>query len=341
MPETLIQHTTGQGWSDKIDVAMNIFAKPYQTALSVLSLLKHSGEHVGNVWLQFEPYGSQHDIVSPYAIAQYLTGMIGDRCRVFQPDYWLDLNAADPARLDDAAYRYGIRYQYAFEHSMSRRLFLMHNDVLILQDVLGFMLEQMGEAVAVGHLGQCWNCPAHVDALTREVMGRGPCGAEQYMEFRPDYGQLQQLYALAQQKGIFARPYDRGFAGIFDQQPWPLPECRINEWACLLDLEASRPVCVPNGPVLPPGAYRQCGPVCLDIGVEWFRGMHARGRFARHVDLSRHLKHWVGTGKVTPRRYALAEENALKILLMRFPDYCDWLRGTIGNKPLGVSDRGR
>ena len=341
MPESELQNTTGQGWSDKIDVAMNIFAKPYQTALSVLSLLKHSGRHVGNVWLQFEPYGSQHDIVSPYAIAQYLTVMIGDRCRVFQPDYWLDLNAADPARLDDAAYRYGIRYQYAFEHSMSRRLFLMHNDVLVLQDVLGFMLEQMGEAVAVGHLGQCWNCPAHVDALTREVMGRGPCGAEQYMEFRPDYGQLQQLYALAQQKGIFARPYDRGFAGIFDQQPWPLPECRINEWACLLDLEASRPVCVPCGPVLPPGAYRQCGPVCLDIGVEWFRGMHARGRFARHVDLSRHLKHWVGTGKVTPRRYALAEENALKILLMRFPDYCDWLRGTINNKSLGVSDNRR
>ena len=67
--------------------------------------------------------------------------------------------------------------------------------------------------------------------------------------------------------------------------------------------------------------------------------MHARGRFARHVDLSRHLKHWVGTGKVTARRYALAEENALKILLASFPEYCDWLRSTIHNKPLGVSDR--
>ena len=339
MPEAVIQNTTEQGWSDNIDVAMNIFAKPYQTALSVLSLLKHSGGHVGNVWLQFEPYGSQYDIVSPYAIAQYLSGKIGDRCRVFQPDYWLDLNAADPARLHEAAYRYGIRYQYAFEHSTSRRLFLMHNDVLILQDVLGFMREQMGEAVAVGHLGQCWNCPAHTEDLTREVLGRGPCGPDQYLDFRPDYGQLQQLYALAHQRNIFARPYDRGFAGIFDQQPWPLPECRINEWACLLDLEASRPVCVPNGPVLPPGAYRQCGPVCLDIGVEWFRGMHARGRYARHVDLSRHLKHWVGTGKVTARRYALAEENALKILLTSFPEYCDWLRSTINNKPLGVSDR--
>ena len=105
MPEPVIQNTPEQGWSDTIDVAMNIFAKPYQTALSVLSLFKHSGGHVGNVWLQFEPYGSQYDIVSPYAIAQYLSGKIGDRCRVFQPDYWLDLNAADPARIHEPAYR--------------------------------------------------------------------------------------------------------------------------------------------------------------------------------------------------------------------------------------------
>lgn len=101
-----------------------------------------------------------------------------------QPDYWLDLNAADPERFHEDAYEYGIRYQYAFEHSTSRRL-LMHNDVLILQDVLGFLLEQMGEAVAVSHLGQCWNCPAHVGELTREVMGRGPCGPEIVYGFSP------------------------------------------------------------------------------------------------------------------------------------------------------------
>ena len=89
--------------------------------------------------MQFEPYGSQYDIVSPYALVQYLGSLIGERCRVFQPDYWLDLNAADPSRFADDAYRYGIRYQYAFEHSTSRRLFLMHNDVLVLKDVLGYL----------------------------------------------------------------------------------------------------------------------------------------------------------------------------------------------------------
>ena len=69
--QPVMQQATQEGGSEKIDVAINIFAKPYQTALSVLSLLKHSGRHVGNLWLQFEPYGSQHDIVNPYAVALY------------------------------------------------------------------------------------------------------------------------------------------------------------------------------------------------------------------------------------------------------------------------------
>lgn len=151
---------------------------------------------------------------------------------------------------------------------------------------------------------------------------------------------MQQFYALAHQRGIFARPYGLGFAGIFDAQPWPLPECRVNEWACLLDLEKTRPLCVPMAQYCR-RRVQAVWPVCLDTGVEWFRGEHARGMTARHAELSRHLKHWVGTGKVTARLYDLAEENALKILLTTFPEYCDWLRGTIGNKPFGVSDRGR
>lgn len=316
---------------ERVDVAVNIFAKPFQTALSLLSLLRHSGQHVGVIWLQFEPYGSRHDTVSPYHIAQYLRERLGERCQVFQPEYWLDLNAADPARLHDPAYRLGIRYQYAFERSVSRRLFLMHNDVLIFRDILGDMLRAMGDAFAVGHLGQCWNCPARHEGLTREVMASAACEPSRYADFRPGYAQLRLLYQLAHARGIFARPYDQGFAGIFDEQPWPLPECRINEWACLLDLEKTRPLCAPFGPLLPPGAYRQCGPICLDIGVEWFRGLHKLGLRARHMDLTPYLKHWVGTGKVTPRRYTLAEENALALLRRHYPDYLEWLAQKSGH----------
>ncbi len=333
----------GQNLAERVDVAINIFAKPFQTSLALLSLLQYSGQHVDTVWLQYEPYGSQYDSVSPYLVARYLRLQLGERCCVFQPEHWLDLKAADTSRLDDASYRFGIRYQYAFEHSKRRMLFLMHNDIFVFNDVLGFLLDSMGEAVAVGHLGQCWNCPAHHPELAGEVMGSRPCTPETYRDFRPDYEQLCRLYREAHSRNIFARPYDQGFAGIFDLQPWPLPECRINEWACLLDLERARPLCIPRGSVLPPGAYRQCGPICLDIGVEWFRGMHAQGMYARHVDLTRHLKHWVGTGKVTARRYLMAEEHALHILKARYPEYCAWLQEVTGQASLGLArgDKGR
>ncbi|WP_288229161.1 hypothetical protein [uncultured Desulfovibrio sp.] len=313
------------GTPETVDVAVNIFAKPFQTALSLLSLLKHSGEHVGVIWLQFEPYGSRYDAIAPYYIAHYLRERLGERCRVFQPDFWLAREAVDPARLGDAAYRSGIRYQYAFERSQSRKLFLMHNDVLVLRDILGAMLREMGEAFAVGLLGQCWNCPAHREELTREVMGCAACGPLSYADFQPGYAALRSLYTLARQRGIFVRPYDKGFADIFERRPWPLPECRINEWACLLDLEKTRPHCAPFGPSFPPGAFQQCGSACLDISVPWFRDMHALGLSARHFELQSYLKHWVGTGNKSPRRYALAEANALKLLRRHYPEYLQWL----------------
>lgn len=84
------------------------------------------------------------------------------------------------------------------------------------------------------------------------------------------------------------------------------------------------------GSILPPGAYRQCGPIYLDIGVEWFRGLHKRGLRARHFELKPYLKHWVGTGKVTPKQYLLAEENALKLLRRHYPGYLDWLAKKTG-----------
>lgn len=189
--------------TERVDVAVNIFAKPFQTALSLLSLLRHSGQHINVIWLQFEPYGSQHDSISTYHIAQYLRELVGERCMVFQPDHWLDLKAADPSRFSDPAYRLGIRYQYAFEHSVGRKLFLMHNDVFVLKDILGEMLRQMGDAFALGALGQCWNCPASHETLMREALGRGPCGPGSYADFQPSYAELQRLYALARAAGRF------------------------------------------------------------------------------------------------------------------------------------------
>ena len=317
--------TTAAAPAERVDVAVNIFAKPYQTALSVLSLLKQSAPHVGTLWLQYEPMGSRYDSVSPYVVARYLQEELQWPSRVFQPGFWLAREPVDETRLGDAAYRMGIRYQHAFEHSKSPKLLLMHNDVFVFKDALGDMLAAMGDAFAIGSIGQCWNCPAHKEPVVKDVLGCEPCGPDTYGDFRPDAATLRRLYARTRELGIFVRPYDEGFAEGFDQQPWPLPECRVNEWFCLLDLEKTRPHCAPFGPALPPGAFSACGPCNLDTAVPWFRAMHALGFHARHFGLERHLRHWVGTGNKTPRRYALAEDNARRLLQTHFPDYMAWL----------------
>lgn len=329
-PETTPAASTPASPMDRVDVAINIFAKPYQTALAVLSLLKQSSAHVGTIWLQYEPMGSRYDSISPYMVARYLQEVVNWPCRVFQPEFWLAREPVDRARLGDATYRMGIRYQYAFEHSQSHRLLLMHNDIFVFKDALGDMLAAMGDAFAIGQLGQCWNCPANAAKVVKGIMDVPPCTPERYEEFRPDAATLRRLYAHARKLGIFVRPYDDGFAEGFDQQPWPLPECRVNEWFCLLDLERTRPNCAPFGPALPPGAFSACGACNLDTAVPWFRAMHALGFRARHFDLTRSLRHWVGTGKKSPRLYAQAEDNAHRLLQTHFPDYMTWLERTIG-----------
>lgn len=65
--------------------------------------------------------------------------------------------------------------------------------------------------------------------------------------------------------------------------------------------------------------------------MSWFRVMHARGFHARHFDLDPYLRHWVGTGNKTPRRYAPAEDNARRLLQTHFPDYMAWLGRTAGD----------
>lgn len=312
----------------QIDVAVNVLAKPFCTSLSILSLLRHSRPHIAALWLQFEPVGIEHDPIPAYCIYDYIRENNLVPCQISQPDYWLDLKAV--TSLADAKQRSGIRYQHAFENSKANLLFLMHNDVFIMKDILGAMLAQMQDAFAIGPLGQCWNCPAANQELMAE-MGLFPCSPANYQHTRLNHAQLCGLCQKAKAKGIFVRPYAIENED-FTNQPWPLPECRINEWACLINLEKTRKFCVPFGKAWPPGAYKPCGEHNLDIGVAWFRDMHAKGMHAKHFDTSKYLRHWVGTGNNTPMRYIKTEDNALRILRKHFPAYADWLNAKYGAK---------
>ncbi|MDR0339113.1 MAG: hypothetical protein LBH65_02420, partial [Desulfovibrio sp.] len=277
-----------------VDAALNVFAKPYQTALSVLSLLQWSGKHIDRVFIQFEPMGSMFDETPPYAVAEYL----GDRAVVFQAQQWLAREAADPSRMGDPAYRLSVRYQFAFERSDKDRLFIMHNDVLIKRDFVGALLAVADGAFAVGEIGQCWNCPASRKELVMAAgLGERPCHRTRYRDFQPDFAGLQRLYAEAEKAGFFVRPWRAGWRERYVDRAWPLPECRVNEWGCLVDRAGTRQYVMPEGDVMPFGAFERCGTHNLDTAVSWFRDLNRKGLVARHLDIAPYLIHWVGTGK--------------------------------------------
>ncbi|MBD5641864.1 MAG: hypothetical protein HDQ91_05555 [Desulfovibrio sp.] len=309
-----------------VDVAVNIFGKPFQTSLSLLSLLDRSRQHLNKIWLNFEPFGSKFDKLQPYVIHDYLRERCDIPCEASQPDFWLARDTPDQERMADPAYRSAIRYQYAWERSSAPWLFIMHNDVYFIRDLLGAMLGQIGDAAAIAEIGQCWNCPAANAGLAGSICASAPCQRQHYQEFSCTATQLRNLYREAQKSEKFSRPYDAGcIEADFSEQPWPLPECRPNEWACLINLAKTRPITVPNGDVYPYGAFKMCGNAHLDIGVAWFRGIHRHGMACKHINVRDYLKHWVGTGKKSATRYAQAEDNALAILKKRFPDYIEWL----------------
>lgn len=308
------------------DVAMNIFAKPYQTALSLLSLLEHSGSRIRRLWLQFEPFGSKYDSADPYAITRYLREK-GSDIVVSQPRQWLAREPVGEEILRDPEKRRGIRYWDAFVNSDADFLFVSHNDVFIYKDIVGALLENIGDAFVIGSLGQCWNCPASKKELMRDVLNRESCTPGAYLDFLPTSEELRRLYAAARERGIFARPYDEdNFSGEFAENPWPLPECRVNEWACLVNLKKTRPLTFPRGPAWPFGAFRAYANHNLDTGSAWFRDLHREGLRAKNFDIKPYLKHWVGTGAKSPGKYAKAEDNAKRLLEKYYPDFIAWAR---------------
>jgi hypothetical protein len=303
---------------------MNIFAKPYQTALSFLSLLKFCSAHIGRLYLQYEPAGSLYDMEPPYAIAEYLQEQ-GRHLDIFQPEIWLKRAAVDESRLEDPVYRLAIRYQYAFERTDKRYLFILHNDVMFKRDMIGAMLERMDGCFVLGQIGQCWNCPARDTELVQDAgLVETACAPERYRDFQPDFAGLERLYALARQRQVFVRRYWEGWEAHYQECAWPLPECRVNEWGCLVDVEQIRGLVWPQGKILPFGVFEACGSINLDTSVAWFRELSRLGLKAGHFPLDHYMTHWGGTSRIRQDLYREAELQAMNIARRAFPDFVRW-----------------
>jgi hypothetical protein len=96
-----------------------------------------------------------------------------------------------------------------------------------------------------------------------------------------------------------------------------MPECRLNEWACLINRELSNNETYPNGNTPLFGVYG------IDMGDLWFKSLHLKGY--KFVDYRKNFIHsyWseVPSGYQTQRNeklYINAEKNAKKYFLENY-----------------------
>lgn len=300
--------------SARVDVAINVCGKVYQTALALLTLNRCCGQHIDRIYF-IEEDTSQHNVVMHGGHHEFIRHALRDKIDYLMPRQWNYCFGIELDRLGDEEYRHSVRYQYAWERTDKDYLLIIHNDASFHGDVIGAMLDAIGEHIAIGHVGQCWYCPA---AFT------GRCGPDRHMDYRPSFEELAELYKKTPTpEGSMMRAYHLPrMDPMFQKQPWPLPECRVNEWCALIDMKKARPITMPLGRVTPFGAILSVGKQILDVGCQWFRDVHLRGRTCGNFDIYQYMSHDVPpTGQPTlidKDRYRRKEEEALARLREEF-----------------------
>ncbi len=231
----------------KVDVAINYYGKTFQTLATIHSLLAYSYKSIDKIYLIVEK--KQPIFSSLYLIKKFYPELF-----IYVPSsYEFMKSKVDYDNEDD---RFKVRYQYPIEKSDKKYIFLSHNDVLYTGDVVGDMLKIIKDNIGVGQIGQCWNCPA---SFAKK------CNSEIYHLYRPSNKDLIELIKRFPSPRTNLNSIDIG-------NSFPLPECRLNEWACLLNREIlnkeSRPI--GSGPLF--GEYDK-----LDLGSKWFKYMNLLG----------------------------------------------------------------
>ena len=257
-----------------VDVAVSVYGKPYITAVTLLSLLKQSGQWIDTIYFMEEreqPAGTDlaflKRLLEPYKVVYYRPWM----------NYGYRNMLTDKRRylLPLPPFRQAIRYQYAWEKTDKTYLFITHNDVLYTGDLVKEYLDRIGDHIGIGKVGQCWNCPAHKEGL---------CNGDRYTQYRPDVAEVEALYEKhGDPRG---GNYKRQLAA---QGAWPLPECRLNEYACLLNVDKARPITQPIGKARPFGFFGN-----IDTSSEWFKDISQMGYTVANVNYDPFASHsWV------------------------------------------------
>lgn len=296
-----------------VDVVINIYGKPYQTAVTIATLLEKSNRHIRKIFLQVEAR-QPHDV----NMDGLLRTFADEKFVHLHPKIYVGLEPSRDSDLEDLDYRRSIRYQYGWEISEAEFLFISHNDCIFRRDVVGDMMayQRVNDFAGVGIIGQCWNCPAH---------HAQKCGGEKYDQYKPSYEEAVEV--------VRKYPSPRTTEGIIDREhPMPFPECRLNEFSCLIDMRKARPQTMPVGDIPPFGVMTN------DVGTHWFRQMVLRGaRFGHWFEGFDHAPFSPsGNGfsaDSNKDHYASSEGNAAEYLARLYPDIATRLEQELQRQP--------
>ncbi|TDB69217.1 hypothetical protein [Arundinibacter roseus] len=260
----------------KVDVSINYYGKPYQTLVTILTLWKHSAHHIDRIFLVIEkeqPY-------QQYGSIRILQNALKDLPVTYYFSSSFYYHGSPPLEfLQIPEKRYGLKYQFGLEKTDKPYHFLSHNDCLYQADLLGMMIRQVEEApteaevAGIGMIGQCWNCPAFFSKQ---------CDGSRFEQFKPTASELLQLVENypPPRAAIHHRLIQDGYVH-------PLPECRLNEYACLVNAEKYKALTMPKGAILPLGASWHGS----DWGAVWFYQMYHLGYKFIHFPFEPHMQH--------------------------------------------------
>jgi hypothetical protein len=266
--------------NSKVDVGIAFYGKPYQTIVTIKSLIQHSGQYIDKIYISRESKQPHNDYIGIFKVIDYFRNDPDVRLVLHYPNYHLGLGVMDLERAkEDTRWRQSIMYQYALETTDKKYLCIMHNDMLFHDDMIGVMLQQMNAGpenlIGLGSVGQCWSCPAGKDWGNK-------CDPYIFEDFVPTYEEaleLTEAHATPRQD-LQKKIISEGRVHI-------LPECRLNEYCAIIDVESYRKVTVPNGDIACYGG--NWGGV--DNATIWSHDVYQKGYRFKHLPLEQYTTH--------------------------------------------------
>ena len=242
----------------KVDVAIQSFKKPESLLYCLMKLKAVSGQWVDTVYINDDSEDSLEHLKSIYLSKKvtdyfypwiikvrknrkrngwwghYVIGYFPKKINIIKYIHFLLSNIKHHGNI--VCSRNDIRYQWAFDTTDKKYVFLMHDDIFFAKDIIGLYLESFKaneKMAAVGDLGQCHRCIYNKTCNPSKIISN----------FFPS------------SEWPKTPSYDEKFCSL---------ACRINEWSALINIKAEKDI-LKKSKVFFGNYYPDS-----DIGALWF-----------------------------------------------------------------------